>query len=284
MPKRFLPNSNPTRLKALNALADRVSVTLAKLAVQQPAYNEQSNVVASAKQAQTELSAQVTNAHTLAGYFVRDFVQALFGAIRRGTFNNSVKAYYKIDLSSNVLPDVASDENLNMWAKNLADGEAARIAAGGDPITFPAIAEVNAATDNFKAWNEVETFYNEGDLPNMRNKAREWGVIYLNDDGTITENVEIAIDALLDVVHFAAGDLKPTTVVKITNHSLTANGRGFLCEDAGQQQGDFQESLATTTTNWIISNFGGVLGTCRVLNVRNLSSTEVLKLTIEYKP
>jgi hypothetical protein len=48
-----------------------------------------------------------------------------------------------------MLPSVGSDENINLWAKNLTECETQLIADVGAPITFPSIAEVNLATGNF---------------------------------------------------------------------------------------------------------------------------------------
>lgn len=327
MPTRRLPQTNVTRLKALSNAKERMDVTpapqmpltadtQAKITAQQPAYQEKFKNETTTLQAQASLTAEVSVARNLASVFIRHFIEALFNAIRRGTFANNAKAYYHLDISSDVLPSVSSDENINLWANNLADGETQRIADGGAPITFPSIAEVNAATSNFlalslqqslaktthdeaqealnalnqeadklilKTWNEIETAYNEGDIPSMRRKAREWGVVYVNDNGKISEDFEINPTELKNLFEFDNNELKPSTVITVINKSAM-DGRGYLSTSPNIEEGTPQIAPGNSTTAWTVSNFAVDLVTHKALNIRNTSDTQVLSITVEYTP
>ena len=98
----------------------------------------------------------------------------------------------------------------------MVDGDAARVAAGGAAMGFPDINEVADAFQDFRTkhteksnkkdaydraqevvekmrkkvdklirriWDEVETAYNDEELPSIRRKARAWGVIYVARKG-----------------------------------------------------------------------------------------------------
>jgi hypothetical protein len=275
-------------------------------------YLLKSNLAANALQSQTSLTAQVVEARSLASLYIRHFVENMFNAIKRGVFENNVKAFYQIDLSSNVLPQVNTDEKIHFWAKNIAEGEAARIAAGGLPIQFPSIAEVNAATGNFKdlnlqqslakdafdeaqealsilnpdadklilrIWNEVEATYNEGNIPSMRRKARQWGVVYVNRGKVVTEEV-LAPGEFANIAEhvFNASDF-----IKITNQS-PAILRSFLSNTATKNDIDtnFIDISANSTQKLKASDYNVDLLTHPFLNFENLSEKEQCVFSVEY--
>ena len=138
-------------------------------------------------------------------------------AIERGKLDPSVRAHYKLPVSSATVPDINTEPDAQLWAANLADGEATRIAMGGVPLAWPDIAEVTAAAaalnlaradqTNQKTaydqmqeavdtqrpvvdelikdlWDTIEyNLRHEKDHPSLRRKAREWGVAYEGDTG-----------------------------------------------------------------------------------------------------
>lgn len=228
MPTRRLPNSVASRLKALKAAKDRKDAVPAPLLIPftastitwldtfYPDYKLKVEAMEAALQAQTNVTSTVVNARPLAEIFISSFYSALQYAIRRHQFAPSVRAYYGLAVSDENLPRIKSEADIAFWGEKASDGEAARIAAGGAPITFPSIAEVNTAVSNFtnpnlvqanaknaydlaqeaveadkadcdklilKMWNEIETAFDEGDKPSMRRKAREWGVVYVQNAG-----------------------------------------------------------------------------------------------------
>ena len=191
--------------------------TITKLDIFQPNYHSKYLAVSSAKNVQTTLTGQIAQARKLAIYNEQDFIDNLNKAIRRGLIQASRRSLYQLDVNSNTLPYIGSENDITTWGQNIADGEAARLALPGEvPVAFPSAGEVNTAVANFvttnlnqanakdnlniaqealetenteadkfilKLWNEIETAFNTGDKPSMRARAREWGVVYVPSPG-----------------------------------------------------------------------------------------------------
>lgn len=276
MPKRRLPQSNPARFKAMTAAKDMkdaipapliipfTPATIIKIDLQLPAYQVKIAAAEAALQLQTNLRAQIETAKELASWLISDFYEALQRAIRRGTFEASVRTWYGLAASDATTPFARTEADVNYWGGKAATGEATRIAAGGAPITFPAIAEVTAAVTAFKnlnlqqanakiaydtaqeqlaalnpeldklilkMWNEIETTFDEGDKPSMRRKAREWGVIYVQNPGEAPSPDEFSI--MGKVREEGAGSTPAIedaeiTVVETNDQVLSDNNGDFL--------------------------------------------------------
>lgn len=238
MPSRRLANSNPTRFRAISAakeLKDAVPApliipftpgTITRLDTFYPLYKSKIEAGETALQAQLAISEQIKQARLLAEYHISDFYDALQRAIRRQVINASVRTFYGLDGSDATLPAVKTEADISFWGGKAATGEAARIAAGGAPITYPSITEVNTAVNAFKnlnqqqanakiafdtaqeaiandnpeadklilkMWNEIEATFDEGNKPSMRRKAREWGVVYIPSPGEAPSPDEFSI-------------------------------------------------------------------------------------------
>ncbi len=141
------------------------------------------------------------------------YIQNLNFHIDLGLFPATYRSCYKIPSISNVVPDQNSEDAIDTLAQNIIAGEALMILAGGTAILFPnilsiqtnltlfnakQIAQSNAidasdkakedlkvlssegATVVKKAWDEVETYYDEGTIESKRKNSREWGVLYIS--------------------------------------------------------------------------------------------------------
>ncbi len=227
MPKRQLANSNPKRFRALKAVKDRKDVTapadvpltantITRFDTFFPQYKTKYLAVQTALAGQSILTNQIKTAKITAGYFVADFIDALQNAIRRGTFDASVRALYGLPVGAPHRPPLHTEQEILDWGERVHDGETARIAAGGAPISFPSLADVDGAVGAFKTlnlnqaaaktvydnaqealeamnedcdklilkmWNEMEAAFDEGDKPSVRRKCREWGVVYIPNPG-----------------------------------------------------------------------------------------------------
>lgn len=228
MPSRRLPNSNSERNNAVKRAYERVNqvpppaeipftpTTLSKLDFGYAEYQTKLNAAAAALGLQTEATASVNETRKMASYFVADMLEAMQRAVRRGTFAPSARAYYQLPVAESQIPPMRTETEVLEWGAKTIAGETNRIAAGGNAITFPDLAEVTTAFDAFKnanlaqaerkteydnaqhavtslnedadklilkLWNETETFFDEGDKPAMRRKAREWGVVYVPSAG-----------------------------------------------------------------------------------------------------
>jgi hypothetical protein len=220
---RRLPNSTPQRLAVLLHLSQRVAATppalvpltaatIEKLNTFFPQYHQKIKEGKVALYQQASQTARVVPAKKLAMWLVLDFLDAVQNAIRRGFFPPSVRSYYGLPVERRTRPILNTEADIIEQGERVVRGEAERVARGGVPVTFPAIADVAAAVEDFKqknlqqsnvkdaydraqeaiaaenpkadklilkCWNEIEAAFDEGDKPSLRRKAREWGVVYV---------------------------------------------------------------------------------------------------------
>ncbi len=220
---RRLPNSTPQRLMTLSYLHERVAVTppaqvpltaatIERLNTFFPQYHQKTKEVNVALYRQASQTTRVVQAKKLAYWLVLDFIDAVQNAVRRGFFPASVRSYYGLPIERRARPNLNTEADIIERGEQVVRGEAERVARGGVPVTFPAIADVAAAVEDFnqknlqqsnvkdaydraqealaadnekadklilKCWNEIEAAFDEGDKPSLRRKAREWGVVYV---------------------------------------------------------------------------------------------------------
>lgn len=144
--------------------------------------------------------------------YISHFIQVLNLAIIRGELPPSTRSYYKINERDKTLPSLTSESEVIACGERLIQGEAERIAKGLTPITNPTIAVVKVRYEQFldaynfqktlqkknnrslenlalkraeadkiilQIWNEVEESYK--DLPEdmKRERAKEYGLVYV---------------------------------------------------------------------------------------------------------
>lgn len=159
--------------------------------------------------------------------FISHFIQVFNFGVARGKYPAADRTSYDLPVEDSPLPDLSKDSDLLLWANNIVNGDALRVAAGGAPMSNPSAAEVQVAKTAFhtlfdlqsnrkdaldnaqealedllpeadnvirKVWDELETFYNEETDEGRRENCREWGVIYITVgdlktlSGTVTYN------------------------------------------------------------------------------------------------
>ena len=224
---RRMPNSDTKRSKALDDANTKANATpVAARLISTESYTKLGTLLPQWKTAVgtrgTSKSGEsaAVNAQSLAlgktRQLISHFIQNLNNAIERGTFPASVRAFYQLDVGSARVPVLSSRDDVLLWGDRLATGETARVAAGGQPLAFPAIGEVNTAvadlqakgtsesgtTDELKGdqkavitlrpqvdalihdmWDEVEFALRKEPHATMRAKAREWGLVYDSHPG-----------------------------------------------------------------------------------------------------
>jgi hypothetical protein len=260
MPQRRLPQSNVSRYQAVDKAKQMkdtlpppvvipfTAATIARIDALHPLYKVKMDAVDAALQAQLDEGAQSTTTRTQAEYFITDFYSALQRAIRRGTFDASVRPLYGLNGNDATLPNLKTEADITHWGQQADTGEAARILAGGAAISFPSMAEVNMVLVNFntinmkqanaklaydaaqedlaaqnaeadllvlKMWNETETAFDEGDKPSMRRKAREWGVTYVPTAGETPTPEEFSVEGAVGL-QTSPGEYQPLTDVEVT--------------------------------------------------------------------
>jgi len=227
MPMRRLPRTDADRLQALQAAADKAAaVPAAQLAFSAankalldttlPQFRTKMEQRGTALAGQTTATQDEDVQEARTRMWTSHFYQNLNMAIDRGVILASARAFYQLDVSSESLPDMATETDLVLWAGRVVSGEAARVAAGGAALPFPSAAEVNAELTTYNTlraqqstkkdvyddeaadvealrapvdalirdiWDEVEFKFRHETPPSLRAKAREYGVIYESRPG-----------------------------------------------------------------------------------------------------
>ena len=230
---RQLPRSNVKRNSALlNAKTKNDALGIAsflttdtqtKLNYIQPLYKSAMDTLAVRRSIEMNSTIALNATGVLLKRMCSRFVQVFGLAVNDEVFTDADFAFYHIDSKGNV-PVMNTDDEVKTVAENLVTGEAARVAAGGTPMSMPSIAEVialqttflaNLATHNIAisnmttaeaavngyntlvdeailfVWNEVETHFSTLTNAVIRVQGRLWGIIYVRTGGnkTITGKV-----------------------------------------------------------------------------------------------
>lgn len=227
MTRILRPDSNPTRTSALNAIKSRrdalpiAELPFTNAAIQwldtfYPDFNLAVSDLNRTRAEQTAQTVVVAQLRPAARMWVNHGYQGVVNACIRGEYLRTVLSYYGLDNNAMGGPDMDTDQRIINAYRAYVDGEAARIAAGGTAMPFPAQADIALRADAFEAanivqgtlknafddaqekmaqlnvetdqlllrlWNEIEAVYDKGDKPSMRRKAREWGVVYVPSPG-----------------------------------------------------------------------------------------------------
>ena len=144
--------------------------------------------------------------------YISHFIQVVNMAIARGDLAPDTRNYFGLEEDEKKLPALTSEEDVIKWGKQLIHGEQQRRNKGLNPVTNPTIAVLKVHFDKFMEyhnfqnslrlrsqlaqddlyvrrvaadaiiqtlWNEVEESYD--DLPEemRREKASEYGLIYV---------------------------------------------------------------------------------------------------------
>jgi hypothetical protein len=144
--------------------------------------------------------------------YISHFIQVVNMAICRGDLVPETRLFFGLDDEEKKIPSLNSEEEVITWGQQLIDGEQKRRNLGLSPVTNPTIAVLKVHYDKFmeyhnyqqslknrsqraqeqlnikrtqvdgviqQIWNEVENTFN--DLPEemRREKASEYGLVYV---------------------------------------------------------------------------------------------------------
>lgn len=151
---------------------------------------------------------------------VSHYIQVFNMAVARKVFSASDRAFYGLEVGNAALPALSTEAQLTAWAGNIANGETARVAAGGAAMAYPSAAEVAASLGVFNTTQQAQAnaklaankelsdvgkvfqatvdaimdlfaeleFANRKETPAyLRNILREYGMQYRNQTGEATE-------------------------------------------------------------------------------------------------
>ncbi len=167
--RRKRPQSNPTRLLALNSAKAKLdtipattvisAATKARLTAAHTNYNAKVVLLNTATSQMRAATNAKNDAKALALLWISHFFQALINAILRKApgFLNSDKGYYGIDENSNAAPDMDTEPKLIAAGNVMVSGEDARVLAGGTANAFPTKVDAKAKLDDFTAKNATQT-------------------------------------------------------------------------------------------------------------------------------
>ncbi len=161
---------------------------------------------------QSEKSKDYKAAFEKANLYVSHFIQVLYMTIERGELKEEVLANYGLTGLEGKTPPLNTEEGLLEWGNNLISGEKKRMQKGGSPIYNPSIALVKVNVENFhdaavyqnnlkkntarsfekmqklrhstnefisKLWNEIEENVGGGSPKHKRQRAQEYGIVYV---------------------------------------------------------------------------------------------------------
>jgi hypothetical protein len=144
--------------------------------------------------------------------YISHFIQVVNMSIARGEMPKKVRSFYGLKEDSKKLPPLSSEADIIEWGKKIIDGEAQRKMKGMPPVTNPTTAVVKVHYDNFheaytfqkkmhekydrahnelqklrseandiivKIWNEVEKSFDDEPEDIKREKAKEYGLVYV---------------------------------------------------------------------------------------------------------
>ncbi|MES2440391.1 MAG: hypothetical protein V4584_15080 [Verrucomicrobiota bacterium] len=182
--------------------------------------------VQTALAAQAPATSALTEAIDRLALHISHFHQVYDLGVARGVFTAAGRAHYDRDFTASTLPDLSTIPAILAAGARIAPGEAARATAEGAahvPMALPGAAQVaalhadaaakRAASETAKLTTDTEQgqaagLYPEAhalavsilntvefqlserpelDAPGRRRIARAWGAVYVNDDGTVSE-------------------------------------------------------------------------------------------------
>jgi hypothetical protein len=144
--------------------------------------------------------------------YISHFIQVMNMAIQRGELASMTRTFYGINESDQRIPSLNTEEAVISWGEKIIAGEAERMKKGMSPVTNPTIAVVRVRFENFKdayhaqktikksssryvqelseqrksaddiiaqLWNEIENSFNSLPEDIRREKASEYGVVYV---------------------------------------------------------------------------------------------------------
>ncbi len=161
---------------------------------------------------QVSKSRDYVNSLKKAKLYISHFIQVINMAILRGDMPANVRSYYGLEEYDNKVPALNTEAEAIKWGEAIIRGEADRTCKGMAPVTNPTIALVKVRFEDFKdsynfqktlqknnnrtlqelakhrdeadnlvakVWDEVEENYRE--LPDelRRERAKEYGLIYV---------------------------------------------------------------------------------------------------------
>ena len=144
--------------------------------------------------------------------YISHFIQVMNMAVMRGEMPLSTRSFYGMGENDQRIPSMTTEAEVLEWGERIIKGESERMKKGLSPVTNPTIAKVKVWYDTFvnlqhsqktgkktnarylnelsdlrktadeiitKVWNEVEAKYKDLPEEDRRQKAVEYGLVYV---------------------------------------------------------------------------------------------------------
>lgn len=180
------------------------------------------------RQNQFDRSKEYGEIFRLSKLYLSHFLQVVNFAILRGEMKPEIIEFYGLKANSKATPPLNLEANVITWGERIIDGEQKRIISGGSPIYSPSIALVKVHFEKFKdayrhqkllqnitnrasqrvaelrdqadqliqkMWNEVENSMSDLSDDEKREKASEYGIVYVYRASELnkSENIQQSI-------------------------------------------------------------------------------------------
>lgn len=220
MPYRRLPNTDNARIRSLKTAIEKMSASRDANIIKFDVISLETmlrnfeNAQLMYKQSLEKQAAENRKLQKLvknARLYVSHFIQVLNLCIARGEIKKDVRSFYNLEVDSQAVPDLATNEALLTWGEDIIKGENLRIQNGGAPIYNPTIARVNVAYSQFKdgyftqrtfqsttarhletlsqqredidkalcsLWNQIEAFFADLEPEEKLERCKDFGIIY----------------------------------------------------------------------------------------------------------
>ncbi len=161
MPYRRLPNTDQSRLKALQKVYEKIEnsqfgdpIIPFELQYQvkmiYPEFKQAVDLYKRAYQRQVENSKQYKELFRLAKLYVSHFIQVMNMAIQRGELPAKIRKLFDLPTDSLSLPQLQTEKQVLQWGQKIIQAEEQRIAQGQTPIQNPRISLVKIYYEKFK--------------------------------------------------------------------------------------------------------------------------------------
>ncbi|MFO8001808.1 MAG: hypothetical protein R6U46_11230 [Marinilabilia sp.] len=144
--------------------------------------------------------------------YISHFLQVVNMSIARGELKQNVRTWYGLDEDTRTIPEINTEQQLLEWGRKVIDGEEERMVQGGSRVFNPTIAMVRVKFEKFletydfhkdllktsqklhdkvaeqrkeadrlilNTWNEIEEHFSDLEPEAKRQRAGDFGVVYI---------------------------------------------------------------------------------------------------------
>ena len=142
--------------------------TLENIQFLYPNFSHAMRTLQAAKQIQFDRSNEYGTIFKKAKLYLSHFVQVLNFAIIREEMKPEVRAFYGLEVNSTKIPPLNLEKDVLEWGEKIMQGEQQRCMKGGSPIYSPSIALVKVHWESFR-----DAFHHQKVLQNNTNRASQ---------------------------------------------------------------------------------------------------------------